>query len=1080
MKKPYSSIKAICTIAMILLMQTSFAQEVDTQQQTNTDATTVTEVIEESGNNALSEQVQTFANQSVDNSQFDEMVQNFLAPIDPNAALPYQASHTVDQSTGKVNVKVPLAIAGPKDIPIPVELNYSTGGIKLGERASWVGLGWNLSAGGKITRMMNKFPDKLDGSLDTLAHYTGWTFNLTTNKDNIGNFEDRLKYKDTQPDLFTFEIPGKSGTFVFDSRGTAYTIPYQNVIINYDKINEVFEIIDDAGTRYSFEHKEITEIFNNSLDREDAKCVSTWYLSSISNVKGETVEFEYKQLDKAVNVDQKYDVDTYQANTVLAVGSVQGGNDTSGAHLVSYMSEVYPLFLTKISWANGRVDFISSMRRTDFPTEAYQLDNIWIYTGTNLKTRVKIYDLKYSAFAGCKALKLDRIDVSTPQSTTSEFYRGFEYFTDDIVPAIALGNHYYEHDHWGFYNGEMKNTLGIPSVYLLDENENYVYEKSFYDKRTPVFSKTIINSLKRIWVTTSGYEEFEYELNDSKEKVDYFSKYTVGGLRIKTITTKSKELPSVSRKVRYEYLDTEGKSSGVVFNNPAYYHKTSYDGQNIIQFYVLTGTSNRSLFDLDGSHIRYKRVRELFDNGSSNTYTFTTYSDHPDDGFYVHPLTTYGYYYNYEALKIRNSDFSPTNTRFWERGLMLEKVSRNSLDSVTYIEKNEYEFDAPEKKDINGIYAFVYQGMEQGTLRPLSPSVAQYHYLSKPIYITKKTVSGIDIPEIVTKYEYDDTYYLLKKKTETSGADEFVTTYKYPFDYTLPYDEAISFMKKSHILATPIEVVQYKNDNVIGGQLNIYDVVSYIKDGNTNYPTMTAPMFCLKEVKELLLKTPKLGTAFRTSYHVPGIGGYQLIHDVDYVTKATYAYNSNNKVSCIMERNKPSQSFIYDDSQTLPIAQITNAETKVVSEAYLEEALHTSFEGDNGRTHARAKTGSKVLNGRYYIQTRNFVPGNYLVSYWVSNNDGVDWELYKHEMEVVANQSSDYPIGGSGLIDELRVHKKDALMQTKTYDLNKNVTSETDANGKTTYYEYDAFGRLITIKDNNRNKHKSYQYFIKQ
>lgn len=489
----------------------------------------------------------------------------------------------------------------------------------------------------------------------------------------------------------------------------------------------------------------------------------------------------------------------------------------------------------------------------------------------------------------------------------------------------------------------------------------------------------------------------------------------------------------------------------------------------------------RSLFDLDGSHIRYGRIKELFGNGSSNTYRYTTKEEHPDEGYRsVYNILISSEKLNFDILKTYHRNFAPVNTRFWKRGLLTEKISRDALGQETYREEYEYNFNAPIQKTVQGVFPFVSETVTyKEAVIVTIPYLVYYDYISQPIYMTKKIVSGIDLPEITTEYEYDDTHYLLKKKTETSGADTYVTTYKYPFDYShingTEIGNNIQFMKDNNISSMPIEIVQYNDDQAIGGELYIYEKWHYMYNGS-----ITGAMFNLKEVKELLLKKPRLKGEFSPSGHMPVLYGTGFTYDKGYVTKAIYEYNYNNKLGCIKERNKPSQSFIYDDSKTLPIAQITNAEAKILSGAYCQEALHTSFEGDNGRTHARAKTGSKVLNGSYYIRTRDFVPGNYLVSYWVSNNDGVDWELYKHEMAVVAGQNLEYPIGGRGITDELRVHKKDALMQTKTYDLNKNVTSETDANGKTAYYEYDAFGRLITIKDNNRNKLKSYQYFIKK
>ncbi|MFQ8806290.1 MAG: RHS repeat domain-containing protein [Alistipes indistinctus] len=61
-------------------------------------------------------------------------------------------------------------------------------------------------------------------------------------------------------------------------------------------------------------------------------------------------------------------------------------------------------------------------------------------------------------------------------------------------------------------------------------------------------------------------------------------------------------------------------------------------------------------------------------------------------------------------------------------------------------------------------------------------------------------------------------------------------------------------------------------------------------------------------------------------------------------------------------------------------------------------------------------------------------------------------------------------------VDEVRVYPQDARMTTYTYLPGIGMTSQTDPNGHTVYYRYDALGRLSAIRDNERRLLKSYQY----
>lgn len=121
----------------------------------------------------------------------------------------------VDLSTGRANVQIPLYSAGFSKMQIPVTLSYQTSGIKVTDIATWVGLGWNLSAGGRITRIVRGHPDEkgylvpgLNTSLQFLLdNVASWDYGLF---DFYYNEQSNAEL-DGQPDIFYFEIPGKSG-----------------------------------------------------------------------------------------------------------------------------------------------------------------------------------------------------------------------------------------------------------------------------------------------------------------------------------------------------------------------------------------------------------------------------------------------------------------------------------------------------------------------------------------------------------------------------------------------------------------------------------------------------------------------------------------------------------------------------------------------------------------------------------------------------------------------------------------------------------------------------------------------------
>lgn len=114
----------------------------------------------------------------------------------------------------------------------------------------------------------------------------------------------------------------------------------------------------------------------------------------------------------------------------------------------------------------------------------------------------------------------------------------------------------------------------------------------------------------------------------------------------------------------------------------------------------------------------------------------------------------------------------------------------------------------------------------------------------------------------------------------------------------------------------------------------------------------------------------------------------------------------------------------------------------------------------------------------FNIPLNHLDAGQYLLTYWKSENNGVTWEREMTQI-TVSSTSKSYLIGStSSYVDEVRVHPARALMTTATYKLGYGKTSETDENGYTVYYEYDGFGRIIKVLDDERHVMKGYQYSI--
>jgi YD repeat-containing protein len=125
----------------------------------------------------------------------------------------------------------------------------------------------------------------------------------------------------------------------------------------------------------------------------------------------------------------------------------------------------------------------------------------------------------------------------------------------------------------------------------------------------------------------------------------------------------------------------------------------------------------------------------------------------------------------------------------------------------------------------------------------------------------------------------------------------------------------------------------------------------------------------------------------------------------------------------------------------------------------LKEFFYEGFEENMQAASGVAYTGKKYWNTNY---SNTYVPPNtrtYIIQWWNFANNR--WNF--NEQPYVQN------ILLTGPVDDVRIFPSDAQMNTYTYKPLVGMTSETDPNGRTKYYEYDNFNRLSLIRDQDNN-----------
>lgn len=162
-----------------------------------------------------------------------------------------------DLFNGRVNVSIPLYTHNFEGMTFPIGLNYAAAnGVKPDELPGWVGSGWNLSnGGGYVHRTVRGRPDEvrdfqtevfvdydaLGGIVNknkkTTLHSTDYSYLSNVNKLNVANWSTQSYANSISPSQINYTFPP---TTVSGPNGTYYTKTLENHHPAYDLVPDEF------------------------------------------------------------------------------------------------------------------------------------------------------------------------------------------------------------------------------------------------------------------------------------------------------------------------------------------------------------------------------------------------------------------------------------------------------------------------------------------------------------------------------------------------------------------------------------------------------------------------------------------------------------------------------------------------------------------------------------------------------------------------------------------------------------------------------------------------------------------------
>ena len=190
---------------------------------------------------------------------------------------------------------------------------------------------------------------------------------------------------------------------------------------------------------------------------------------------------------------------------------------------------------------------------------------------------------------------------------------------------------------------------------------------------------------------------------------------------------------------------------------------------------------------------------------------------------------------------------------------------------------------------------------------------------------------------------------------------------------------------------------------------------------------------------------------------------------------------TNNMISSVIEQITKNNNVEIERIRTDYFKHVQNTNNLI-----LPEKVQTSFSGSaNLRTDTKYDfydTKGNLL--QYTLQEKtpiSFIWG-YNGQYPVAKIENASFSEVKTALNLNDQQIQALsPIANPANSDftklkNLQSQLPQTLVTIYTYKPLIGIISETDANGITIYYEYDDYGRLKLIRDNNKNIIKSYQY----
>jgi len=939
-------------------------------------------------------------------------------------------------------------------------------------------------------------------------------------------------YLDGQFDIFTLGLPSASGNFIISNRASQTVTMLNNSALKLNYTTGVigidgFTVKDQEGVGYTFGQNEAN---GENLQVSSKKYSTAWMISNITTPFNNTINFQYQPFQETREGMASYTRTitegadyAYLQNGVNSCYSTKDTEQTSTASSGVYNTSL----LSTITGQNETVTMTRNSNGTISIIEIRRKDNSLIkkvvFTYSQYGARVFLDSISIEGSDGISAQRYS-FDYQS-KATSNNYYDNFGYYQNSNLQGYMpyIGQIYLYREGCAhvieesmMIPGSDRSTYFTSDVYCLKKityptggSSSYTYEPNRY--KFPGATNPVNGGGLRVSSITS---------EDSPGSTALRRNFYYGDADGGTLFFNTND-PNLYVKEQV---------------TPVFRFDSSIGGSSIALLRQRTISTNLD-GDLADSYVKenigwYAQVKEDFGEGIIYHNYVMPYNGLGVSSF----VNNQGYDYNWSYRTIGFPSYYVTGYHFWNKPVISEEYTyaKKTGGLLELKSKAVYNYSFPSPTGVNNEYtglkvsAFAIAsqnvGLPQSDLYQDSHLQSVFNYepytvtsgdvllKSKSIYNYDGTTAGINT---TTEYNYTGGNLISEEKISNSKNGLTTTKFKYPLDFegitaADNVSAGIKQLQTANIVSPVIEKSTYVS-NLDGTNSKL------IQSSFTSYKT-TLPLpdkiYIVEPVSALATFSPATVQS----------GG--ITKDSKYTEKLSFnQYTNKGKVLSVSKTKAGPLSYKWGYREQYPIAEIKNsAVNEFYSQNFEEPELGLDFEEnvvyDNTRMHT-GKYSGRIINpnatefvshSSKRLNISLTAPKKFSFSGWVySSGPSVQLFLfmmkagetgynsyYDHMQTTVTNKwvymkkeflvpadvvqmflRLDNNAAGTVWFDDLRIQPSDASMSTYTYEPLVGMTSAIDDSGKTVYYEYDTFQRLMLVKDQNGDIIKKYDYHYK-